>query len=274
MGWKDKVDEVVPGARGARLTAGQYIIHIHEAMEKETEDRRQYCIHRGEILQSSNAEFPTGCEMSEAVRMDSRFPNHAMEAAGQAKAFCAAVTGIEPRDTATVMREVTRQVIDGVYSARNPARGSILALKVYPRPLSQKARDEQTRTGVVKPPYMVHEWHPVIEGGKPAFKALPPMATAPAGQGGWGQPQPTVSVPSFGQAPGLPTGGWGGAVAGIPGLPGASVPGIPGLPPVAPAFPPAGWEVHPNDQSYFFVRGTDKVLKEADLRALVAVGKA
>lgn len=35
----------------------------------------------------------------------------------------------------------------------------------------------------------------------------------------------------------------------------------------APAFPPAGWQVHPDDSEYYFNSDTEEVISEAELRA-------
>lgn len=262
MGWKDKADLIVPGSRGAKLQTGSFIALVHEAFEKEGQAREQYVIHRFELLESSNKEFPVGCEASEVLRMDNRFPQYADEAVGQVKSFVAAVMGIEPRDTARVMTEITRQVIDGVYSSRNPARGSILGLKVYPRPKGPKSDP-------TKPPYMVHEWHPVIgPDGKPAFRPLPAMAPAVA--------QPAYQAQAPAQAAAFGNGWNPQAQAQAPVIPG-SVPTIPGQAPAIPQaapFPPPGWTLHPDTSAGVWYYKGQTILKEADLRILVSQGKA
>lgn len=50
-------------------------------------------------------------------------------------------------------------------------------------------------------------------------------------------------------------------------------PAVPSIP-AAPAFPPSGWQVHPQNPAFYFRTGTTEVLKEEDLRALVAVKAA
>jgi len=52
--------------------------------------------------------------------------------------------------------------------------------------------------------------------------------------------------------------------------PAAEAKAAPKAPPVskkAPAFPPAGWEVHPDDPEYYFNSDTEEVITEAELRA-------
>lgn len=280
MGWQDRAETAIPNVRGSKLTEGSYVVHVHEAKEykgkpKGTVPGKIFCIVSGKILESTVANFPPGTEMSYAIPMDSEFESYANESAADARAFCAAVVGIEPGDTAKVVAEVNRSVIDAIFSpegGRNAARGSVLALRVMPKPKGAKAQAADAaliaagQGALVKPPFMRHEWRPMLENGAPAFRALPPLTKVAA------VAAPVAATPAFGN------GGWQNAASA------AVVPQLPTLPQAAPAlpslpaaFPPPGWKAHDQDPSYFYnvAQGASSpILKEAELRVAMSQGKA
>lgn len=97
-------------------------------------------------------------------------------------------------------------------------------------------------------------------GPAPAVPGLPGTMAAP------GAPLPPVAAAPAGGLPGLP--GAGPSSPSLPGLPSHTVPGVVALVPAAAAWPPAGWQQHPQSSGHYF-KGTE-VKTEAELRATLA----
>lgn len=150
MGRFTAINQAQVSAGGVYFLPGSYVTEILRVFVMKNWKGDEFFIAECKILDSDNSERPVGSKASMVVNMDN------VSAMGNIKAFLAAASGIDPKNSVRVNAEITEEIAEIAVAEGNPFAGTVLELD---------ARIVKTREGG---DFTKHFWSPSTQPDRQA----------------------------------------------------------------------------------------------------------